>query len=127
MEHIAYYYFQRKMQQWGNTVQERKDYIKRTGRTGLKMEFESDPNFRSTICPLIHQIGDVQLKSDLLKEVGPFIDEWFGMPLIGEADIVVGAVADACGYTTTGDKLLKTGLGIVGLFVIGLLISKLGD
>lgn len=111
---------------WGTTVQERKDYIKRAGRTGLKAEFESDPEFKATVCPLIHQIGDAELKTQFLNEVSPFVDGWFGAPIIGEAEIVIGAAADACGYQMIGEKLIKAGAVALLAVVAMALITSYG-
>jgi len=111
----------RKMIEWGNTVESRKEYIKRKGRAGLAEEFRNDLQVREVLCPLIKRIGDFQLKAilgeTLLKE--GLMDEWFGNPIVGEVNIVVGALADACGYEALGDKLIQTGL--LGLFIAGIL------
>lgn len=120
----AYNYFQRKMLQWGATPQSRKEYIQSKGRIGLKEEFEQDTEFKTTVCPLIHQIGDLQLKDELVKNLEDFVDEWFGSPVFGEVNIVVGAIADACGYTTTGKKLIISGLVALIPFVAAILLGS---
>lgn len=119
----ADYYFQQKMKSWGNSLQERKDYIKKQGREGLKQEFESDPTFKSTVCPLIHKIGDIQLRSELLKSLEGLVDDLFGAPIRGEVNIIIGAIADACGYTTISKKLFVSGV-ILLIPVIAILLSR---
>ncbi len=117
-EQPVYSWFRMKVESWGSTSQERKDYIRQRGRTGLASEFSVDEYFKMNVCPWIRKVGDVQAKLRMPEMVAGLLDWWFGVPGIGEIDIVIGAIADACGYDALGDKLLP--IGAVAL-IIGVL------
>ncbi len=119
-------WFRQKVSKWGSTSEERKDYIKRVGRQGLALEFSSDAEFQQIVCPWIKQIGDIQAKLTLPPMLEGLFDHWFGVPLVGEIDIVIGAIADACGYPALGDQLIKVGEVSLGVaFLLGFFVGLL--
>jgi hypothetical protein len=124
---VLYAYFQEKGSQWRKIGGSVENYIRMTGRGGLAQEFQADGNFRNTVCPYFKTLGELQLRATVVKSLEGLVGVAFGVPLIGTMDIVIGAIADACGYKTIGDQLLEAapilivlgsivalGLGIAG-------------
>lgn len=53
----------------------------------------------------------------------------FGVPMVGTLDILIGAIADACGYKTIGDQLLEAApifVAIGSIVAIGLGLAGIG-
>lgn len=123
-----YIYFRHKASLWKSSDGSVENYIRRKKREGLAIEFSSDPDFHSTVCPYFRTLGELQLRARVVKSLEGLVGVAFGIPLAGMMDIVIGGIADACGYKTIGDQLLEAapifialgsivalGLGLAGL------------
>lgn len=113
-------YFQFKIQQWTVASGTAEAYIQHVGRFNLAQEFAGDPHF-IVVCELAHEIGELQLRSHIVQSVEGLVDSTFNAPIGGAMNIVIGAIADACGFTTLGDSLVEVGLAslFIGALIAG--------
>jgi len=117
-------YFQRKATDWINTEGSVEAHVRRVGKQGLADEFRVDGEF-GEVCQLVHEWGELQARNHIVKSLEDFVGDQFNTPLFGEMDIVIGAMALACGFTTLGTKLVVTGIGI--LVTAGIIAAILGS
>ncbi len=122
-EDVAYY-FSRKAREWQSSEKSVENYIKQEGKTGLTQEFRSDPEFM-VVCQFIQQAGAFQLRNSIGKGFEEAAGIMFGIPLLGAMDIIIGAIEEACGNYVVGEKLLKAGTAVVGVFIIGAILGGL--
>ena len=102
-------------------------YLRARDRKSLAAEFAKDHTF-TAVCEAFKEIGELQLRSQIAKMAEGLVGSYFNFPLVGEMDIIVGAIADACGFDTIGDKLIKIGaVAIVTAAFIGFLTAALGS
>jgi hypothetical protein len=112
-------YFQFKIQQWSAVEGSAERYIRNAGRPRLAQEFATDPGFVA-VCELVHEIGELQLRSHIVQSIEGLVGSAFNAPIGGEMNIVIGAIADACGFKTLGERLVEVGLAAT---FIGALIA----
>lgn len=115
-------YFSEKAYDWTSTGTSIEKYIRARGKEGLAQEFQSDPSFK-IVCDFAQRASTLQLRSEMSKGLEEVAGLLFGIPLVGTADIVIGAIELACGQKVAGERLLKGGTLAVGLFVLGALLS----
>ncbi len=116
------FFFNRKASEWTATGLSVEQYIKRQGKERLADEFRSDPYFL-VVCEFANRVSTLQLRSSIWKGFEEAAGLLFGVPLVGATDILVGAVELACGHNVRGERLLKGGTAIAGLFILGALLS----
>lgn len=113
-------YFRNKGYEWKNLSGDVETHLKKVKRTGLKADFQNDPNFW-VVCEYLTQVGELQLRSTIGKSLEDLVGSAFGIPLVGTLDIVIGAAVEACGDTTLGDKLIGAG-AVASVVALGSLI-----
>ncbi|MGC8618740.1 MAG: hypothetical protein ACP5UZ_08430 [Thermoplasmata archaeon] len=113
-------YFRSKGSSWKSTAGSIENYLTQKGRTGLKIEFQNDPNFKQ-VCMVLKNVGELQLRSNIYKSVEDLVGGLFGVPLLGTLDIVVSAAVEACGDVPLGDKLLESGV-VSAIVVLGAIV-----
>ncbi|MEM0135065.1 MAG: hypothetical protein QXU18_07565 [Thermoplasmatales archaeon] len=115
------FYFNRKGREWASRENSIEDYIRKSGIDGLREEFESDPSFVN-VCDFIKRASTIQLRSGMAKGLEEYARQVFGIPLIGEMDIIIGAIEGACGKKVEGEPILKGVKGtLVGAVILGIL------
>ena len=102
-----YAYFQNKGAEWRSLSGSVEAHLSSRGRSGIASEFSRDPSYASIVCPYFRQLGELQLRSEVVRSLEGYVGAAFGLPLAGTMDILIGAIADACGYKTVGDQLLE--------------------
>lgn len=117
-------YFQNKASDWIQSDGSVKAHVRRVGKDGLADEFRTDGAF-GEVCELVHEFGELQARAHIVKSLEGFVGDQFGWPLVGEMDIIVGAMALACGFTTLGEKLVWT--GVAALAIAGIAAAALGS
>lgn len=122
IEDVAFY-FRRKGIQWTGTGFTLEQYIRSKGPEGLASEFRTDPDFY-VVCEFAKRAGTLQIRSGIGKGLEEAAGLLFGIPLVGVADIVVGGIEIACNQKIVGETLLKVGTGLVGVFILGALLSS---
>lgn len=113
-------YFRNKGDEWSRLSGNVENHLKKVQKDGLKLDFQSDPNFR-VVCEYLKQMGELQLRSTIGKSLEDLVGGAFGIPLVGTLDIVISAAVESCGDTTLGDKLLGAG-AIASVITLGGLI-----
>lgn len=117
-------FFQKKASEWIETAGSVEGYIKAKGKEGLIVEFRGDPDF-TPVCELVHDIGELKLRSHVLDSIGDSVNEKFGSYTTGELNVVMGAIGTVCGFTTVGQKLVVAGVAAaVAAGIIGALIAR---
>ena len=114
-------YFKQKALVWSRTDGSAETHIRRLGRRGLAGELSSDPAFAPVVCAYVHQVSELQLRSEIARSLESLVSIVFGVPLVGTLDVVIGAIADACGFKTIGDKLIEAALA--PLVIIGEIVA----
>ena len=117
-------YFQQKANGWILADGSVESHIRKVGKQGLADEFRADGEF-GEVCQLVHEWGELQARSHVVKSLEGFVGDQFDTPLFGEMDIVIGAMALACGFTTLGEKLIVAGIGV--LAAAGIIAAILGS
>jgi hypothetical protein len=115
-------YFQRKAVIWIQQDGSVENHVRRLGKNGLADEFRADGGF-GEVCELVHEWGELQARSHIVKSIENFVGDQFNTPLFGEMDIVIGAMALACGFTTLGEKLVT--VGVVSAVAAGIIAAIL--
>ena len=110
-------YFQTKASAWIAMDGSVEAHVRRLGKQGLADEFRADGQF-GEVCELVHELGELQARDHIVRSLEGFVGDQFGWPFVGEMDIIVGAMALACGFTTLGEKLVWA--GVVALAVAGI-------
>jgi hypothetical protein len=117
-------YFQIKANAWIQADGSVETHVRRMGKQGLADEFRADGAF-SEVCELVHAFGELQARAHIVKSLEGFVGDQFSWPLVGEMDIIVGAMALACGFITLGEKLVWTGLA--ALAIAGIAAAAFGS
>ena len=101
-------YFLNKIVAWSAASGSAEAYVRQAGRPRLAQEFADDPDF-IVVCELAREIGELQLRSHIVTSIEGFVGTTFNSLVVGEMNIVIGAIMDACGEKTLGEKLVETG------------------
>lgn len=121
-------YFRWKFSQWAFNEGSAASHITRMGRAGLADEFRCDPAF-GEVCEFVKLAGRAQLRSSAYQSAEGFLSDLFGVPLAPVIEIVLAAVADACGYKTEADELAEAAaqavVTIAAVAIIGGIIAAL--
>jgi hypothetical protein len=121
-------YFRWKFSQWAYTEGSAAAHITRVGRGGLADEFRADPAF-GEVCEFVRLAGRAQLRSSAYQSAEGFLSDLFGVPLAPIIEIVLAAVADACGYKTEAEELAQAAaqavVTIAAVAIIGGIIATL--
>ena len=69
----------------------------------------------------VREIGELQLRSHIVTSIEGFVGTTFNSLVVGEMNIVIGAIMDACGEKTLGEKLVETGFAslFLGALIFG--------
>ena len=110
-------YFQNKANHWIEQDGSVEAHVRRLGKNGLAQEFQADAGFRQ-VCELVQEYGELQSRSHIVQSLEGLVGDQFGLPLVGEMDVVIGAMALACGFETLGSQLVKVGALAIGVFVL---------
>jgi hypothetical protein len=117
-------YFQIRANAWIQADGSVEAHIRRVGKQGLAGEFGTDKSF-GEVCELVQEFGELQARAHIVKSLEGFIGDQFSWPLVGEMDIIIGAMALACGFKTLGEKLVWT--GVAALAIAGIAAAALGS
>ena len=113
----VYGYFLGKANEWKTKSGTPQAYIRQKGREGLREEFSNDPAFRQ-VCTYANSLSESQMTSSVQKSFEGAVGLIFGIPLVGELDIVLGAIEDVCGNLFVGRKLLTVGAIAIGAAIV---------
>ncbi len=81
------------------------------GRQKLVKEFNADvKTVKANVCPYIKELGYAQSRSLILWAAEGLAGFAFDFPLVGTADLTLGALMDVCGFKKQGDQLIERGL-----------------
>lgn len=120
-------YFRRKFSEWKEGDGSAVAHIQRLGRTGLAGEFRRDPSFRG-VCEFVQLAGRAQLRSAAYKGAEGVFSDLLGVPLAPTIEIVLAAVADACGYNTEANDLATAAIAAFAIAIIfGIVVALLSD
>lgn len=81
------------------------------GRSKVLNELGADSSLlKADVCPYIKEAGYTQSKNVLLQAAEGLAGTEIKFPVVGTADIIMGALLDLCGYYKSGDSLIIKGL-----------------
>jgi hypothetical protein len=118
-------YFQRKATKWIAASGSVEDYILEKKKAGLVAEFRKDKDF-VCVCELAHDIGELKLRGHVVESLDEMVDKEFGSLTKGEMNILIAAIAQACGFQTVGQKLVYAGIAtaVAGGIIAALLAAR---
>jgi hypothetical protein len=121
-------YFRRKFAEWEHAEGSAANHIRRVGRQGLAQEFGLDPAF-SEVCQYVKIAGKAELRNSTYRNAQELLGDLFGIPLVPVIEILLAAVADACGYKTeaqeSAEAAVKVLVTIAAVAVIGGILAAL--
>ncbi len=109
---VPYAYLRERFQAWKNSEGSLEKHVPViTGKQKLVKEFNGDiQRVKIEVCPFIKELGYTQSKSLVLQAAEGLAGFAFDFPVVGTADLTLGALMDVCGFKKRGDSLIENGL-----------------
>lgn len=108
---MVYSYLRPKFEKWKSTSGWIDWYVNYFwGRGKVTSEFADDFRIiKADVCPYISQAGYAQSRNLILQAAEGLAGIFFGFPVLGSADVILGILMDVCGLTRQGDALILKG------------------